>query len=138
MFLKKINSQKNQSGISLVILLLIIVILALLSAVLVNINSQSNLSNAHNVISTRAFFAAESGANFQSMRIFPLAGASVCSNLSFNLSNSGLNGCIATTQCNLLTVNGINFYRVISEGQCNVGQQYQATRTIEVRLQSLN
>ena len=128
----------KQTGVSLVILLFIIVILALLSAALVRINSQSVMSNAHQVIATRAFFAAESGANFQSMRIFPLGGASVCSNQNFNFNVNGLNGCTAETQCSTFNINGQDFFQVISQGQCNIGQDFQATRTIEVRMQALN
>ena len=128
----------KQTGVSLVILLFIIVILALLSAALVRINSQSVMSNAHQVIATRAFFAAESGANFQSMRIFPLGGASVCTNQNFNFNVNGLNGCTAETQCSTFNINGQDFFQVISQGQCNIGQDFQATRTIEVRMQALN
>jgi len=132
------SSAHKQAGISLAILLFIIVVLALLSAALVNINSQSVSSNAHQVIATRAFFAAESGANLQSLRIFPISGISVCSNENFSLSSVGLSGCEVQTQCSSFNVNGRDFYRVISQGQCNLGQTFQATRTIEVRLQSLN
>jgi len=129
---------KKQTGISLAILLFIIVILAILSAALVSINSQSVSSNAHQVIATRAFFAAESGANFQSQRIFPLSGTTQCSNQNYSFSSPGLNGCIAQTQCTNFVLSGKNYYRVISQGQCNTGQAFQATRTVEVRLQAVN
>ncbi len=128
----------KQSGVSLIMVLFIVVILALLSAALVRINSQSLMSNAHQVIATRAFFAAESGANFQSMRIFPISGASVCANQNFAINVTGLSGCTAQTECDTFNVNGRDFYQVISQGQCNAGQEFQATRTIEVRLQALN
>lgn len=135
----KFHSLGNkQKGVSLAILLFIIVVLALLTAALVKINSQSVASNAHQVIATRAFFAAESGANFQSMRIFPLSGISVCANQNFPITTVGLNGCVAQTQCNIFNVDGRNFYQIISQGQCNIGQNFQSTRTIEVRMQSLN
>jgi len=129
---------RKQKGISLAILLFIIVILAILSAALVSINSQSVSSNAHQVIATRAFFAAESGANFQSQRIFPLTGITQCSNQNYSFSSPGLKGCTAQTQCTNFVVSGKNYYRVISQGQCNAGQAFQATRTIEVRLQAVN
>ncbi len=128
----------KQSGISLAILLFIIVILALLSAALVRINSQSVISNAHQVIATRAFFAAESGANFQAMRIFPLSGVSICANQNYSITSQGLAGCVAQTQCSSFNVDGRNYFQVISQGQCNIDQDFQATRTIELRLQDLN
>jgi len=128
----------KQTGISLAILLFIIVVLALLSAALVKINSHSVSSNAHQVVATRAFFAAESGANFQSLRIFPVSGVSVCSSQNYSFSSAGLNGCEAQTQCNSFSVNGRNFYQIISQGQCNIGTTFQSTRTVEVRLQPVN
>ncbi|MGB0495086.1 MAG: PilX N-terminal domain-containing pilus assembly protein [Kangiellaceae bacterium] len=138
MFLKNLNQFSRQSGASLVIVLFIIVAIALLSAALVRLNSQSNASNAHQVISTRAFFAAESGANFQAMRIFPLSGAALCSNVTYNFTASGLNACVASTTCSVSVINGEDYYQITSEGQCNIGQAFQATRRIEVRLQAPN
>lgn len=145
MFLKKmsLNSVQKfahkQKGISLTFLLFAIIIVGLLAAALVQINAQSNLSNAQQVIATRAFFAAESGAQMQALRIFPVAGgAGVCGNQNFSFTVSGVNGCTATTTCSASTINGTNYYQVTSAGQCNAGQPLQATRTIEVRLQDLN
>ena len=129
----------KQQGLSLAFLLFAIIIVALLAAALVQINAQSNLSNAQQVISTRAFFAAESGAQLQAMRIFPVAGgAGVCGNQNFSFTTTGVNGCTATTTCSPTTINGTNYYQVTSAGQCNAGQPLQATRTIEVRMQNLN
>lgn len=128
-------SRFHQQGVSLVMLIFVIVIIGLLSTALVTINSQSSVANAHQVISTRAFFAAESGGNLQAMQLFPISGSGVCTNQTFSFSTAGLTGCQALTQCTALVVNGRNFYQVVSQGQCEVGEPFQATRTIEVRLQ---
>lgn len=128
----------HQSGISIAILLFIIIILGLLALTLVNLNNQSAQANAQQVIATRAFFAAESGAQRQAMAIFPIGGGSSCSHLTFNFSANGLNGCSATTQCNPILVNGETYFQVISQGQCNAGHPLQSTRTIEVRLKNIN
>ncbi len=135
---KNIQHNNQQNGFSMAFLLFAIVIISLLAAALIQLNAQSNLANAQQVISTRAFFAAESGAQLQALRIFPVSGgAGTCSNQSFNFSNNGLNGCTTTTTCTTITVNSENYYQVTSAGQCNAGQPLQATRTIEVRLKDL-
>jgi MSHA biogenesis protein MshP len=136
--LNNLNSIARQSAASLLILLFIIVAISLLSAALVRLNGQSAISNAQQVIATRAFYAAESAANFQSMRIFPLTGSSQCSDVVYSFTVAGLNGCVATTECSSTLVNGKNYYQVTSEGQCSVGQDFQATRTLQVRLHSPN
>ena len=132
-------NQQKQQGISLALLLFVIIIISLLAAALVRLNAQSNLSNAQQVISTRAFFAAESGAQLQAMRIFPVnGGAAVCANQNYNFVTDGINGCTANTTCLANNVNGQDYYQVTSAGQCNAGQPLQATRTIEIRLKNLN
>jgi len=128
----------KQNGISLAVLLFIIIILGLLAATMVNLTSQSTQANAQQVISVRAFFAAETGAQRQAMSIFPIGGASSCSNQNFNFNVEGLNGCTATTTCTPVVVNSQTYYQVSSVGQCNAGSPLQATRTIEVRLKDLN
>jgi len=125
-----------QKGVSMAFLLFAIIIISLLAAGLMRLNSQSSVSNVQQVISARAFFAAESGANLQALRIFPVAGgAPNCSNPPpFNFAANGLSGCTATTTCNATLINGVNYFTVTSIGQCNVGQPLQATRRIQVRL----
>ena len=119
-------------------LLFAIIIVSLLAAGLMRLNSQSSLSTAHQVISTRAFFAAETGANLQALAVFPVAGGvGICTAQNYTFSTSGLNDCTSETTCNTITVDGTNFYQVISQGQCNTGQSLQATRTIEIRLKTL-
>jgi MSHA biogenesis protein MshP len=128
----------KQSGISMAFLLFTIVVVSLLAAALMKLNSQSGLSVAHQVISTRAFFAAESAANLQALSIFPVnGGAANCTNQTFNFNTPGLEGCSATTTCDARVVNTVTFYRVQSQGVCNAGQPLQATRTIEVRLKDI-
>jgi MSHA biogenesis protein MshP len=129
------QSFSKQRGISMAFLLFAIIIVSLLAAALIRINSQSELSVAQQVISTRAFFAAESGANLQALAVFPVGGgAGACSNQNYNFTNNGLNGCSASTQCSAILIDTSTFYQIISQGQCNSGQPLQATRTIEVRL----
>lgn len=139
MFLKsELTSYSKQKGISMAFLLFTMIVISLLATGLMRLNSQSSLSNAHQVISTRAFFAAESGAQLQALVIFPLAGGGVCGNNNYNFTVGGLNGCRANTTCNSTTIGGDIYYQVVSVGQCNIGQPLQATRTIETRLKAIN
>ncbi|MCW8875625.1 MAG: PilX N-terminal domain-containing pilus assembly protein [Kangiellaceae bacterium] len=134
----KLTRSKYEQGISLAVLLFILIIIGLLATALTNLTSQSTQSNAQQIIATRAFFAAESGANLQAQSIFPITGASSCANQTYNFTGNGLNGCTATTVCNTITVNSEDYFQVTSTGQCNSGQPLQATRTIEVRLKDIN
>lgn len=129
----------KQKGISMAFLLFTIIIVSLLAAALMKLNSQSSLSVAHQVIATRAFFAAESGANLQASAVFPVNGAAgTCANANYNFTTTGLNGCSATTTCSARLINSINFYAISSQGVCNAGQPLQATRIVQVRLKDIN
>jgi MSHA biogenesis protein MshP len=134
------TSLNKQQGISMAFLLFAIVIISLLAAAIIQVNSSSNISNVHQVISTRAFNAAESGAQLQALAIFPVDNVtpSSCTNTTYNFTATGMSGCTATVTCSQNTFDGINYYRIISQGQCNAGQDLQATRTIETRLKSPN
>ncbi len=135
----KVSAINKQKGLSLALLLFVIIIIALLATALARLNSQSSLSNAQQVVATRAFFAAESGAQRQAMAIFPVSGAgSTCANQTYSFSVNGLNNCQATTTCTAITINTETFYQVISQGQCNSGNSLQATRSVEVRLKAIN
>lgn len=130
---------RKQAGVSLAMLLFVIIIVSLLAAAIIRLTTESSVSTAQQVVSTRAFFAAESGAQLQAMALFPISGgAGACANQTYNFTVAGVNACSATTTCNTITVNGEDYFQVTSAGQCNIGQPLQATRTIEVRLKDIN
>ncbi len=141
----QLSFSKKQSGISMAFLLFVIIIVSLLAAALMRLNSESSISNAHQVISARAFFAAESGAQIQALTNFPVLGGVVAcpAPYTLNFNTPGLTGCTAQITCNEIPITTgtppttTNYFQVISQGQCNAGQVMQATRTIEVRLKSL-
>ena len=113
---KKPGMLNNQQGISLAFLLFAIIIVSLLAAALMRINSQSGISIAQHVISTRAFFAAETGAHLQALAIFPVSGGvGVCANQTYTMSTDGLNGCRASTTCNNITIDRSDARRVGKE-----------------------
>jgi MSHA biogenesis protein MshP len=124
---------KYQQGFSLPVAIFILVVMALVAVAAVSImqTGQSGVSN--DVMSTRAFYAAESGAQQALQQLFPLSGGAAACNASVNQSYStdGLNNCSSTTTCSSQLVNGKNYYILNSTGICASGD-IQAVRQVEV------
>ena len=125
---------KHEQGFSLPVAIFILVIMALIAVAAVSImeTGQSGVSN--DVMSTRAFYAAESGAQTILAQIFPLnAGTANCQasypTQTFNIM--GLANCTASTQCNLRSVGSRTYYTITSTGNCTSGD-INATRQIEL------
>ena len=126
---------RNQRGFSLPIAIFILVIMALLGAAMVTLmqNSQRSVSTA--VLSTRAFFAAQSGAQYTLSQLFPLnGGAATCvaSYPTINYSTAGLAGCTAVIACSSSTIGSKTYYTLSSTGSCDAGSIH-AVRQVEVR-----
>ena len=128
---------KKQQAFSLFAALFIIIILGLLGTTMLRLTQYGNLTVAQEVLNVRAFFAAESGAHGVAMGVFPTTGAGACNNQVFNFSQAGLTGCRATVTCSTVTVNGENYYRVSSTGQCAVGSEVETSRTLQVMLKDI-
>jgi len=121
----------------------ILVIMALLAAAIVQTSSRNNLSAAQEILSTRAFYAAESGASWGMSQLLFNAGGSASKAFSdtrctgtvnaqtLNFSAPGLVGCSAALVCTIETVGTIGYYQVTSAGVCGAGQ-VQARRVIQV------
>ncbi len=131
-------SRRRQGGFSLPVVVGVIVLAAVLGAAMVNLVATGQQSVALEVVSTRAFYAAESGAQFGMQRLFPPSGgAASCANASVSFATNGLSGCSATVSCTSTgPVNGTMFYTITSSGSCSSGPT-QATRTIQVKARSL-
>lgn len=142
-FSQSSTSPKRQAGFSMPIAVFVLVIMALLAAAIVQISSRNNLSSAQEVLSTRAFYAAESGASWaMSQLFFNSAGsatkafsdttcASPVNGQTLNFTVPGLAGCSAVLACTAETIDAIGYYRVTSTGACGAGQ-VQATRVVQV------
>lgn len=124
---------RRERGFSLPVIIFILVVLALLGTALTRLAATGSQSVAFETLSTRAFYAAESGAQWGMAQLFPLNnGAANCApNTTLNFNPTGLNGCSATVLCTLQTAGGKTFYRVRSQGTCGTGAD-AATRRIEV------
>ena len=132
----------REGGSALVMVIFIIVVLALLLAALAYINSASNRNTALQIASTRAYWAAQSGAEWGVYQVTS-GNANTCS-LPITLlysnyaPNAGLAGCAATVACLSAPTASVTSYRISSQGTCPAGNSgvangaLSATRSIIV------
>lgn len=130
---KHIIGRDRQRGATLPVVILVLVLLAVLGTAMVQLNATGQRGIALETLSTRAFYAAESGAQFGLGQIFPLDGSGVvCETWALDYDTAGLRGCSAEVRCSGPRVRqGRNYYTLVSEGQCGSGES-RARRTIEV------
>ncbi len=136
-----LTAQHQQSGSALVIAIFIIVVMTLLGSALVKMVSSNAETIAYEVIGTRAFQAAQAGAQKKMSILFPLLPSSgtctVDSEYDFS-TIEGLENCKAV-DVNCIqdaTVSGVSYYSITSTGQCNVAGVF-TSRTIEIKAKSL-
>jgi MSHA biogenesis protein MshP len=130
--------RRSQRGFSLPVAIFILVIMALLGAAMVTIMQNSQQSVATAVLSTRAFFSAQTGAQSALGQLFPLnGGAANClaSYPTINYTTSGLAGCTAVVSCSGSTIGSKTYYTLRSTGTCDVSDN-RAVRQIEMQARS--
>lgn len=117
----------REGGSALVMVIFIIVVLALLLAALAYINAQSNQNTAYQIASTRAYWAAQSGAEWGVYQVTS-GNASTCfppTPLSYSnyAPNAGLAGCAATVTClsSSAPTASVTSYQITSQGSCPAG-----------------
>ena len=125
--------KKNQQGMGLPVALFIITIMSLIAVAVNRLGETGSQSYGQNISATRAFYAAESGAQ---LRAFSVLATTPCScgaaeNATYNFSVTGLNQCSALTNCTLFVANSETFCTIVSTGRCD---NANAERTIEVRV----
>lgn len=128
-------SKRTQRGFSLPVAIFIIVIMALIGAAMVSIMQTSQQSVSTAVLSTRAFFAAESGAQQALANLFPLNGSAASCLAPYptiNYNTSGLAGCSAVVTCSSNIIGSKTYYTLNSTGTCDVSGN-SAVRQLEVR-----
>ena len=130
---KQPSYSKKQSGVSLPAVIVIVVVLGVISAGLVSLVATGNVAVGHEILSQRAFLAAESGAQNGMGRLFPVGGGGVqCNAFNVVFNNGGLQGCSVNVPCQPAgNFNGRDHYTLISTGQCIAGEA-TAIRTIQV------
>ena len=125
---------KRQQGFSLPVAIFILVIMALVAVAAVSIMETGQAGISNDVMSTRAFYAAESGAQHVLHQLFPLDGSAANCQANYpdqNFNITGLGNCLASAQCNTRIVGTKIYYIVTSTGVCSSGD-ISATRQIEM------
>jgi len=122
----------GEGGSALVMVIFIIVVLALLLAALAYINAQSNQNTAYQIASTRAYWAAQSGAEWEVYQVISNNGSCASqTNLSYaNPPNAGLAGCTTTVSCSSSPSASVTSYRISSQGTCPAGNLGPANRPV--------
>ena len=124
----------QQRGAGLPMAIFLITVMVLIVATIVQLQESSGEMEALDVLSTRAFYAAESGAEAglsQALRNEDESAS--CGDVTVNeiaFSESGLQGCDATVECDPLG----DAVLITSEGRCG-GGDVQAVRSVEVKAQ---
>ncbi|MFT3928993.1 MAG: hypothetical protein QM709_01745 [Spongiibacteraceae bacterium] len=135
-----ISARRAQRGVSLILVLFLLVVVSLLVAAIAQLNRGGSNAVSMEIQSTRALFAAESGAQIAAMQLFPISGntpgcGAVTTPKVFAVG--GLNNCSANLTCAVSNAAGRTVYTITSEGRCSVGSNDYARRRITVGLRSL-
>lgn len=140
LYLKQLTGSFRQKGVGLPATIFLIVIIAMIVLALSELNQKSNLGFGQDLYATRAFYAAESGAQIALNQVF--VGAQACgigmTGIDFNtggVANPGLDDCKVTVDCQQTVVEVISYYTFTSSATCGTGFE-QAQRRIEVRARS--
>jgi MSHA biogenesis protein MshP len=122
---------KKQLGLGLPVALFIITIMSLIAVAINQLGESASQSYGQNLLSSRAFYAAESGAQLRAQSVLSATPCNCGANQTYNFSVSGLNACSAITTCMQFDANTETFCTISSIGSCD---NSNAQRTIEVRL----
>lgn len=128
------SCEQRQRGFSLPMAIFILVIMALIGTALVSLSQSSHTALSQEVMSTRAFYAAESGAQLALNQLFSLNGAAANCSASYPIvtfNAMGLEGCTASVNCSSNTINSKSYYTLTSTGRC-AAATITATRSIEL------
>ncbi|WP_019528128.1 pilus assembly PilX family protein [Dasania marina] len=129
------SNKKAQQGISLIIVVFILVALSILAAAMVQVLTASSASVAREVLSARAFMAAESGAQ-RMLNDISTTGKNACA-APFSFTFLALEGCgVVEGECIFREIAGDIYYTITSEGVCGPATE-QAFRSIEVQAKNL-
>ena len=130
------TTPKQMQGIGLMGAVFFMVVVALLSAAITRSVTTGADAFALEIISQRAFFAAESGAQLGVQAVYPPQGTGTCGTNSWDLSVIDLPQCRATVSCRSSTVAGVDYHTIESTGRCSDGGEIVAERIVLVRAQS--
>ena len=128
----------RQGGASIIVAVFVLVVLSFLGAAMFNLLAAGNDSVAREILSTRALFAAESGAQRRLNEVF--IGAAACGACSaggtftdYGGGGNWYDSCTASVSCcSYSPGNGVTYYELSSTGSCGPAAD-RAVRTVEVQ-----
>ena len=135
--------RRRQQGFLIPLALFIVIVLGFLALAISRMGVQTQLSSAQELVSTQAFYAAESGAQAGMQQLFfpddtdraAVGARCAAMNLSPAIDAApGLGGCTVTVTCscdNCAANAPTNYYTLTSVGRCGSGPT-QAERSIRV------
>ncbi len=136
---RRVVNAVQQRGFSIVIAVFILVVMSLLAATMLRVQEADTAGTAQDTLTVRAFYAAESGAQFAMNRLY-LDGVGCAGiglpNGAAAWDETFLAQCrLSSLSCQAETVSGMTFYQLRSTGECRsgAGDQFVASRTVEVR-----
>lgn len=124
---------KRQQGLGLPIAIFIIVIMSLIAVAVNKISESSAESYAQAVLTSRVFYAAESGIQLKLVSVLSTP-TCTCGTTpeTFSFTTMGLSGCSAVVSCELLPIAGGPTYCTLTSAGTCVGSNAQ--RVVEVRV----
>ena len=132
-----VSAPSKQRGIGLPAAIFVITLLAAIAAAISQLVRENAESFEEEVLLTRAFYAAESGAGLAMGKLFDptlfpdyeVRDACDAEPWQYEFSTDGLNQCRVNVSCELdATVDDIDFYTVTSTGTC-----VDVSRTVQIR-----
>ncbi len=132
------HNYQYQQGFGLPMALFVITVLAVILATMASMQNNSASSSGLQTQSHRALFSAESGIEAALNLLIPPDGSAgrSCSTVpfySYDFLVTGLNGCSATVSCSVISVSSVDYYTLVSTGQCGSGLD-ASQKTIEIRI----
>ncbi|XOV79572.1 MAG: type II secretory pathway protein [Aestuariibacter sp.] len=132
----------SQQGSMLVISVFVIVVMSFLAVTLTRLISTSQDAIAYEVIGLRALNAARSGLEQGVLSVFCTQAVNIdnCSGGTTTQDFSdiqGLLGCSATYACTNTEVDGVNYFRFESQGQC-ISSDFIVSRTVSIDGKNIN
>ncbi|WP_076417153.1 hypothetical protein [Colwellia sp. UCD-KL20] len=135
-------TKNAQKGSSLVLAIFILVVMSLLGAALLRMMATNEETYVYEVLGTRAYNAAQTGAQRKLQQLFPLntgLDSSMCTaDDTFSLANiEGLDYCSVKVDCLEVKHENVSYFTVTSIGQCVINDE-ATSRVVEVQAKSMN
>ncbi|MDX1588761.1 MAG: hypothetical protein R3296_07460 [Oleiphilaceae bacterium] len=127
------TARAGQQGAGLPLAIFLITVMALIVATIAQLQQTSGETAALDILSGRAFYAAESGAQLAMTEVLPDEDSLVCPlDRDYGFTRSGLRGCEA--QVTVVCEGDEPIARITSVGRCGSGPD-RASRRVEVKVQ---